>query len=150
MKTTLICWILLAIASTAAAQLGELERTLNLQGFQPLFARASGKLLLLTVTNQPPELFSLLKPDPRPPKNRNPSLRERKVQVLFGRDVLGFAAISEIGRNSIQRGGTNAPKTVITSLSLMFETDEQAAKSAAALRLPDVEPKPIQRRKGAK
>src|SRR6266702_8516230 len=70
MKTTLICWILLAIASTAPAQLGDSERTLNLQRLQPLFARARGKLLLLTVTNQPPELFSLLKPDPRPLRNR--------------------------------------------------------------------------------
>src|SRR5438876_2510560 len=140
MKTTTICSLLLAIASTATAQLHESERTLNLKGLKPLFAHARGKVLLLGVTtNQAPDLLTVIKPAPTPIKKRDQSDRRRKFQVLFGRDLLGFAEISLPSMPTAHK----ASKLKSVDFVLTFDSEEQAAKAAEALRLPEVTPKPI-------
>jgi hypothetical protein len=150
MKATTICCVLVATASMAQAQVRELERVLNLKNLQPLFARASGKNLFLGVTNQPLELLRLIKPEPMPLRKRDTSRRERKIQVLLGRDLIGFAEMSDASRGSLPTSSTNAPKIRLTSVFLTFDTAEQAAKAAEALRLPDVQPNPLKPEKSGK
>src|SRR6266496_4150766 len=94
-KAAAICGILVTFVSSAIAQLREQERTLNLQGLQPVFAHASGKRLVLGVTtNHVSVLLTLVKPTGTPLKERDLSDREQNVQILFGKDVLGFAEVS--------------------------------------------------------
>ena len=135
------------IASTAMAQLGESERTLNLKDLQPLFTHASGKRLLLGVaTNQVCVFLTVINPAGTLLKKREPSQREPKVQILLGKDVLGFA---EVSLNSMP-AGRKVSKIKSVDFVLTFETDQQAAKTAEALRLPAVTPQPIQSRKNHK
>lgn len=143
MKATTIGCVLVAICLMAHAQVREPERVLNLKNVHPLFASASGKSLLLGFTNQPPELLQLIKPEPTPLRKRDTSRGKRKIQVLLGRDLIGFAEISDVSRDPLPTTRTNAPKVHLTSVFLTFETAEQAAKAAEALRLPDATPIPL-------
>jgi hypothetical protein len=104
----------------------------------------SGKSLLLGVTNQPPQLLQLIKPEPTPLKKRDTSRRERKIQVLLGRDLIGFAEISGSSRDALPTTRTNAPNR-LTNVFLTFDPPEQAAKAAEALRLADAIPKPLEK-----
>jgi hypothetical protein len=151
MKATTTPITIALFASIATGQLHESERTLNLKSVQPLFAHAIGKRLSLSVTGQPPEIATLYLPQPTPVRRRDPSLQGRKIQVLLGRDVLGLAELSPLARESLRTGlTTNATKLRVTSILLTFETEEQAARAAEALRLTTVTPRPLQQQKDAK
>jgi hypothetical protein len=145
MKATPICCVLVSISCMANAQVGEPERVLNLKNLQLLFVRASGKNLFLGVTNQPPELSALIKSEPTPLRKRDTSLRERKIKVLLGRDLIGFAEISNASHGPLPTASTNTPTIRLTTVFLTFDTEEQAAKAAEALRLPDAIPKPLEK-----
>jgi len=141
MNTVKAFGVLVLFAATLAAQVRESERILDLQDLQPLFAQARDKSLFLGVTNQPPELLRLMRPTPL--KKRGTSRGERKIHVHLGRDLIGFAEISEASRGPLPTTSTNAPKIHLMSVFLTFETAEQAAKAAEALRLPGVQPQPL-------
>ncbi len=152
MKTTqTVVLLLLAACSVAGAQVHKPERVLNLKGLQIFGAGASGTRLFLSVTGQPPDISSLIKPTPTPLKGRDPSGGRPKVQVLLGKDILGMAEVSGISEQALRlAASTNAPKTKLTSVVLTFETPEQAARAAQALRVWDTTPTPLQRQKDNK
>ena len=147
MKLSTICYLLLAVTLSATSQSADSNRTLNLRALHFQAAHASGSRLFLSVTGQPPEWEALVKPQPTPVKRRDQPELRRKVQVLFGRDVIGFAVVSAVLRETIPTStATNAPMTKLTSVSLMFDTTEQAGRAADLLRLPEVTATPLSRR----
>jgi hypothetical protein len=146
-KFTMICLVPLVAAATVTVRSSEPDRILNLKDLTPRFARASGKGLHLNITNPPPALLALTKPEPAPLRKRDSFQRGRKIQVLFGKDVIGFAEVVGVSRGPLSATGTNAAKTMLTSVVLKFDTEEQAAKAAEALRLPELTPKPLPRPK---
>jgi len=144
MKRSTICGILLVAAANVIGQFSESDRTLNLKGVQFESVGVSGRRLVLSVAGQPPTFDPFLIPRPAPLKKRPPSELGRKVRVLLGKDVVGFALVSAVSRD-VQpgSGATNAPRTKLTSISLVFDTPEQAAMAAVGLRSPDVTPSPL-------
>jgi hypothetical protein len=149
MKFSTLCCLLLAAALMASGQSAEANRVLNLRGLHFLAAHASGSRLFLSVTGQPPEWEALVKAQPTPLKRRDPPELRRKVEVHFGRDVIGFALVSGVVREAIPTStATNAPKMKLTSVSLIFDTPEQAGRAADLLRLPEVTPRPLNQPRG--
>ncbi|PYJ59839.1 MAG: hypothetical protein DME24_11615 [Verrucomicrobia bacterium] len=147
LKIILATVVCLTITSTATAQLRESERTLNLKSLQRAFAHATGKRLLLGVTtNHVYQLLSLINWEPSPVKKLDSFNRQRKVQIVFGKDLLGFAEVSLASGSAAHK----PPKIKLVYFALAFETEVQAARAAEALRLPAVTPQPIQSRKNHK
>ena len=118
MKLSTICCFLLAATFSASGQSADSNRTLNLRGLQFQTAHASGSSLFLTVTGQPPEWDALFKPQPKPLKRRDPAEVRGKVQVAFGRDVIGFALVSGVFRETIPTStASKEPKMKVTAYS---------------------------------
>jgi len=93
-----------------------------------------------------------VKPQPPTPLQRreSPELR-RKIQVVYGRDVIGFAVAYGVLREEMPTStATNAPKLNMMSISLIFDTPEQSGLAADLLRLPEVTPRPLNRRGDAR
>jgi hypothetical protein len=133
--------LFLSILSPLNAQMGEPERTLNLRGIEDPSARAIGARLFFTLTNSPPAILTLSNNLATLIKRKAPADPSRQIQVLLGKDLLGWA-LTEISQLSVPtRSG--ARKMTFTRIMLTFETDEQAAKTAEALRLASASPKPI-------
>src|SRR2546426_11826559 len=111
MKLLTIHYLLFAATLFASGQSAQPNRTLNLRGLQFLAAHASGSRLFLSVTGQPPEWDALVRPQPTPLKRQDPPEVRRKIQVTFGRDVIGFALVSGVLRETIPtRTATNGAK----------------------------------------
>lgn len=146
MRTTqTVLLILLTAGSVAVAQHRQQEAVLNLKGLQVFRANAMGTRLLLSVTGQPPDLLSLVKPTPTPQGHDVPRGRS-KVHVLLGKDVLGLAEVSSVSEQSMRLTvSTNATKTKFIALVLTFDTPEQAAGAAKALRPDEATPTPLQK-----
>ncbi len=152
MKFSTICFFLLAAVSSASGQPADFSRILNLRGLHFQSAHASGSRLFLSVTGQPPEWNAIVKPQPPTPLQRreSPELR-RKIQVVYGRDVIGFAVAYGVLREEMPTStATNAPKLNMMSISLIFDTPEQSGLAADLLRLPEVTPRPLNRRGDAR
>ena len=151
MKLSMICYLLLAAVSSASGQSADPSRILNLRGLRFQAAHANGSRLFLSVTGQPPEWDVIVKPQPTPLNRRDsPQLRSR-IQVVYGRDVIGFAVAYGVLREEMPTStATNAPKLNIMSISLIFDTPEQAGLAADLLRLPNVTPRPLNRRGDAR
>src|SRR5437867_13338253 len=147
MKATLTVGLLLLAACLAAiAQTRTEERVLNLKGLQPFTVKAYGVRLFLSVTGQPPAIVWLINTNLMSLKRRDPSGGTPKFQILLGKDILGLAEISGVSKHSLPLTvGTNATKLQFTSVELTFETQEQAAGAAHALRPSDAPPPPLQR-----
>jgi hypothetical protein len=144
MKRSAILAALLVMVANVWGQFSEPDRTLNLKGLQFESIRVSGNSLFLSVTGQPPVFNSVPNRQPVPLTKRPPSELRQKVQVLLGRDVVGLARISAFSRDVLPTSTvTNAPKMTLTSISLVFDTLEQAARAAEGLRSPDVTPNPL-------
>ena len=149
MKPLIACCFLLATAAATTGQLPKTERVLNLSGIHCESVYANGNRLFLSVTGQPPAFDALVRPQPTPLKRRDPTNRQPMIEVLFGRDVLGYARFFIATHDAILTSPTtNASKLKLTTVSLIFDTSEQAERAAAVLRLPDVTPSPLKRRRG--
>lgn len=144
MKPTMICTVLFMVASMGKAQSGEAERTLNLNGMHPLSAQATGPMLILSFTNEPPELFDWIKPKLTPLKRREVVEKGRRVQVVFGKDILGVAEVWGVSKGAVRTGSTGA-NVQSTGVRLFFESEEQAAMAAWVLRPSDAPLKPLKK-----
>jgi hypothetical protein len=150
MKTALAALgLLLSAALAASAQMRESDRTLNLKGLETAFARAIDTRLFLSLTNPPPAILSLTNTVPTPLKRRNPTDSRRGIQVLLGKDVIGWAEVTSYSQSTVPTR-PKEPEITSTSLALTFEKDEQAARAAEALRLANVGPKPLLKSRDAK
>jgi len=137
--------------SSTSSQPADSSRILNLRGLHFQAAHASGSRLFLSVTGQPPEWDAIVKAQPTPLKRRDsPELRS-KIQVVYGRDVIGHAVVFGVLREEIPTStATNAPKLKVMSISMIFDTPEQSGLAADLLRLPEVTPRPLNRRGDAR
>jgi len=126
------------VLSTLAAESGEAPHSLNLRDFHSKFALAGGKILALSVTNQPKEIDHLVKPQPerlrRPDLPTNPP----KIQVYFGRDLVGVAELSGLSSSRAAK-----PSERLTKVQLTFASPEQATRAAELMRLPNVAATPL-------
>src|SRR3989442_1512090 len=93
MNTAKFLSVMLLVIATAKGQPLEADRTFNLKDIHVLSAQAIGRLLLLSFTNQAPALSFFTRQNPKPLKSEEPPVNRSRIQVLFGRDVIGFAKV---------------------------------------------------------
>jgi hypothetical protein len=112
----------LAVVVVAAAHASEQAPILNLRGIEPRTISVGGPGVLLTVTRQQAAAL----------------IFTNQVRVTYGADLVGFARIRQLGRQS--EGD---------AFILRFETEEQAAAAERVLRLRDATPSPLHEEAGA-
>lgn len=139
MSTFIKCWLVaLSVASVLSAPAAEQPPILDLREIKALAITVAGKQVSIMVTGQPPHLLTFTNFGPTQLKHRDDPDPNR-VRVTYGKDLVGFAHV----RADVSRP---VPRTVVTSLSLIFETEEQAAAAAKALRARDAAPSPLRKR----
>lgn len=141
------CLVLLAACLVAVAQIGEAERVLNLKGLPILGAGTGGTSLFLVVTNKPPEFLSLIRRlTPTPLQQRDSPGAKPRVLVTLGKDILGVAEVRLVTDKPLGLvPGADAPRRKLTTVLLNFQTAEEAARAAEALRWTNATPKPLRR-----
>ncbi len=110
------CVIALSVVWLRVSHAGEQSRILNLHEIEPWAVAVAGKRVPLVVTGQPPHILTFTNLAPSPFKRRD-APEPKRVQVTYGKDLVGFARVLVSRPN---------PKAAVTSVSLAFETEEQA------------------------
>ena len=123
MKLLVSLVLLMVIAASAA----DVERILNLRDVTPRIASAAGKALMLSFDGPVPQAFA---------SSNTGSFKTEgeRVEVRYGKDLVGYAWLRADGRKTVQ-----AKQTV----ALTFETAEQAKAAEQALKIWDAKPTPL-------
>lgn len=136
MSTVFKCWLVaLFVASVVPAHAAEEPPILDLREINALGSTVRERQVSIMVTGQPPHLLTFTNFALTQLKHRDDPGRNR-VRVTYGKDLVGFAQVRVLVARPIA-------KTVVTSVSLTFETEEQATAAAKALRARDAAPSPL-------
>src|SRR6266850_4319796 len=133
-------YCLFATVGCLSASAPAAERVLNLKEIDALAVVVTSNRVLAVVKGAAPHILDFTNSAPRALIRRDQPALSKKVQITYGRDIVGFANVRIRDRNS--------KATTMVSIDLTFETAEQAAAAALALQPAKRAPSPIQKRKG--
>ena len=132
------CWLIaVSVVTWTTLNAGEQPPIFNLREVVPQAVTVAGKQVLLVVTGAPPHVLAFTNVAASKLKRRG-ERDPKSLQVNYGKDVVGFARVL-VSRSD--------PKAEIISVSLKFETDEQAGAAGKALRPGNTAPSPLQRQR---
>lgn len=138
MRLVLKCWLIaFSFLSSGTVRAWEAQRILDLKEIFPVEITVQGKRVLLVVTGAPPHILTFTNLAPSSLKRPNEA-GAGGVQVTYGKDWVGLARVLVARAN---------PGVAITSVSLTFDTEDQAAATVKALRPRDRTPSPPRRKK---
>jgi hypothetical protein len=120
----LVSVLLLMAAATNAA---DGERILNLRDVTPRIASAAGKALMLSFDGPVPQALASTTKDLA-------KTQGERVEVRYGKDLVGYAWLRADGRRTVQAKPT---------VALTFETAEQAKAAEQVLKIWDAKPTPL-------
>ncbi len=115
------------------------EGVLNLREIEALAVVVTSNQVLVVVAGPAPYVLGFTNSAPVALVRRDQQAPSKKVQVTYGRDIVGLAEVRIPDRN---------PKATLVSIDLTFGTAEQAAAAGLALQPSKRAPSPIQKRKG--
>ena len=119
----------LALFMVLAASAAEVERILNLKDVTPRITSAAGKVLLLSFDGPVPQVLVTTATTKDSPKTQG-----ERVEVRYGKDLVGYAWLKADGRKTVQAKPT---------VALMFETAEQAKAAEQVLKMSEAKPSPL-------
>jgi len=132
-------YCLFATVGCLSASAPAAERVLNLKEIAAHAVLVTSNRALAVLTAAAPHVLDFTNSAPRALVRWDQPAQSKKVQITYGRDIVGFANVRIPDRN---------PKATMVSIDLTFEAAEQAAAAALALQPAKRAPSPIQKRKG--